>query len=72
METLTSIKLTSGKGLQSDQGIDYEEAFAPISKITTLRTLMALGASKSWHFHQMDVQNAFLHGNMAPWMRKCT
>lgn len=49
------------KGLSQTKKIDFEETFVPISKMTTLRVLIALGASKGWYFHQMDVHNAFLH-----------
>lgn len=36
------------KGFSQTKGIDYEETFAPVSKMSSLKTILALGASKSW------------------------
>ena len=38
--------------------------FTPVSKITTVRTIIAIAASQAWSLHQMDVKNAFLHGDL--------
>lgn len=50
------------KGYSQEYGADYEETFAPIAKMTTIRTAIALASHFNWPIHQMDVKNAFLNG----------
>ncbi|GAA0162759.1 transmembrane signal receptor [Lithospermum erythrorhizon] len=45
-------------------GIDYHETFAPVDKMVSVRTFQAVVASRNWALHQMDVHNAFLHGDL--------
>ena len=52
------------RGFQQTQGLDYDETFAPVAHMTTVRTLIAVAASCSWPISQMDVKNAFLHGDL--------
>jgi hypothetical protein len=53
------------KGYAQTHGIKYEETFAFIAKMATMRAMIAMAASKGWVLHQMDVKNAFLHGEFA-------
>lgn len=42
----------------------YKETFALVAKMATVRTVMAITASRWWPLYQMDIKNAFLHGDL--------
>lgn len=49
--------------------IDYQETFALIANMKTVRILLSLAANLGWSLHPIDVKNAFLNGNSK---RRCT
>ncbi|GKV42667.1 hypothetical protein SLEP1_g50045 [Rubroshorea leprosula] len=44
--------------------IDYEETFAPVARLTSVRSLLAIAAIRRWKSFQMNVKNAFLNGDL--------
>ncbi|GJU29238.1 cysteine-rich receptor-like protein kinase 8 [Tanacetum coccineum] len=52
------------QGNRQKHGVDYTETFAPVTKMVTVKSLLALAAVKGWFTCQMDVSNAFIHGDL--------
>ncbi|GJX84111.1 zinc finger, CCHC-type containing protein [Tanacetum coccineum] len=52
------------QGFRQKEGIDYFDTYAPVARITTIRLLLALAAIHNLVIHQMDVEIAFLNGNL--------
>jgi hypothetical protein len=52
------------KGYAQRRGIDYDEVFAPVDRLDTVRLLIALAAHKGWEVHHIDVKSAFLNGDL--------
>ena len=46
-------------------GIDYDETFAPVVKTDSICLELSIATSKKWEFHQMDMKNSFLHGDIS-------
>ncbi|GKE90156.1 putative ribonuclease H-like domain-containing protein, partial [Tanacetum coccineum] len=52
------------QGYTQEEGIDYDEVFAPIARIETIRLFLAYASFKDFVMHQMDVKSAFLYGKI--------
>ncbi|GJW52711.1 retrovirus-related pol polyprotein from transposon TNT 1-94 [Tanacetum coccineum] len=52
------------KGYRQEEGIDFEESFAPVARIEAIRIFIANAASKNMTIYQMDVKTAFLNGDL--------
>ena len=52
------------KGYVQRHGVDYDDVFAPVARIETIRLVMAIAASKGWEIHYLEVKTAFLHGDL--------
>ena len=52
------------KGFTQTYGIDYQEAFAPVAKINSIRVLLSLVVNSNSPLHQLDVKNVFLNGDL--------
>ena len=52
------------KGYSQLHGIDYNETFAPMEKMESIRLALAIAGSKQWEVHHMDVKCAFLNGDL--------
>jgi hypothetical protein len=45
-------------------GIDYEETYSLVAKMTIVRIIIVMVAAKGWSLHQMDVKNVFFHEDL--------
>ncbi|KAJ9520180.1 hypothetical protein QJQ45_030103 [Haematococcus lacustris] len=54
------------KGFYQQSGVDVGDVYAPVSKHTTLRTLLAKAAAENMEIHQLDFETAFLNGQLQP------
>jgi hypothetical protein len=52
------------KGYVQRAGVDFDEVFAPVARMESIRTLLALAAHEGWRVHHMDVKSAFLNGDL--------
>ncbi|KAJ0742843.1 putative RNA-directed DNA polymerase [Helianthus annuus] len=52
------------KGFHQQHGVDYNETFSPVIKPATIRTVLSLAVTNKWSLRQLDIQTAFLHGDL--------
>lgn len=52
------------KGYTQVLGLDYGDTFSPVAKIVSVRLLLSLVVVHHWPFHQLDIKNVFLHGDL--------
>jgi len=52
------------KGFAQKKGIDFDEIFSPVVKMTSIRTILSLMAVEDLHLEQLDVKTTFLHGDL--------
>lgn len=52
------------KGFQQIEGVNYFETFSPVVKSATVRVVISLAVMKQWEIRQVDVNNAFLNGEL--------
>ena len=53
------------RGFVQREGVDFEEAFAPVARMESVRLLLALAAVKDWRVHHLDIKSTFLNGELA-------
>nr|GFB07422.1 retrovirus-related Pol polyprotein from transposon TNT 1-94 [Tanacetum cinerariifolium] len=52
------------RGYRQEEGIDFEESFAPVAWMEVIKIFLAYAAHKEFTVYQMDVKTAFLHGSL--------
>ena len=52
------------KGYAQIYGEDYSDTFSPVAKLTSVRLFISMAATHNWPLHQLDIKNAFLHGDL--------
>nr|GFB14459.1 retrovirus-related Pol polyprotein from transposon TNT 1-94 [Tanacetum cinerariifolium] len=52
------------RGYRQEEGIDFEESFAPVARMEAIRIFLAHASHKGFTMYQMDVKTAFLHGSL--------
>lgn len=50
------------KGFNQKPGLDFDETFSPVVKVSTIRLVLSIAINNDWPVRQLDVKNAFLHG----------
>ena len=52
------------KGFTQQEGLYFTETFSPVSKMSTIKTLLAISTMRGWSLTQLDVNIVFLHGEL--------
>ena len=52
------------RGFVQQEGVDFDDAFAPVTRMESVRLLLALAVQEGWRVHHMDVKSAFLNGDL--------
>ena len=52
------------KGYTQIFGLDYSDTFAPVAKIAYVRLFLSMVVVRHWPLYQLDIKNAFLHGDL--------
>ena len=52
------------KGYKQKEGLDYFDTYSPVTRITSIRMLIAIAALYNLEIHQMDVKTLFLNGEL--------
>ena len=52
------------KGYVQRQGVDFEEVFEPVTRLDTVRLILALATQHEWEIHHLDIKSAFLNGDL--------
>ena len=52
------------KGYMQREGVDFDEVFASVARMESVRLMLALAAEKGWQVHHMGVKSAFLNGEL--------
>ena len=53
------------KGYAQTYGVDYSDTFSRVAELTSIRLFISLATTHCWDLHQLDIKNAFLHGDLA-------
>ena len=53
------------RGFTQEYVIDYEETFAPVARLSSVRTLIAIFVARKWPLFKMDVKNVFRTGKLS-------
>lgn len=50
--------------MEQREEVDFDEVFAPMARIETVRLLIAIAAQRGWQVHHIDEKSAFLNGDL--------